>query len=145
MDDELALFQREMLKLTAAAPPAPPPATAAAAAASVSTAASVSAPATRKPMVPAAVGLAWPCRAPPGGPGRASNPVLLACQATVGSAPVKYTAPDPAHHVQPAAPAPQAVAPDLRTIPNADLGHLPPVPAPIASFRPEVQPPKGVP
>jgi hypothetical protein len=112
--DELALFQQEIAKLTAA-----PPATAAATAAPPPTATTAAAPALVKKPVPAA--------------------------ATVGSAPVRYTEPAPQELAAAAELPPPAKAPDLRTIPNADLGPPPPMPAPIKSFKPEVQPPKGAP
>ena len=116
MDAELALFEAEIQKLSAVAAP---PASAA------TTASAASPPATRT--VPIGVRrhvlghVAQPLHHTFGMlaafvlvPALTPPPPLLCAQATVGSAPVKYAA---------AAPAAQApVAPDLRTVPNADLG-----------------------
>jgi len=93
----------------------------------------------RAPAGPAPIGVRGP-RAPP----HARDPAHRApCpQATIGSAPVKYSAPTAP---VPAASEPVGVAPDLRTIPNADLGlpKQPPMPAPITSFPKPAKLPDG--
>lgn len=129
MDAELALFEAEIQKLSAAAPAAgsTEPAGGAVTTASASSAVNASSTASASQRtVPIGVGtMAFHFAQPLRDPFRMLSAAMFSnadadgaadvnTQATVGSAPVKYAAAAP--------PAPAPVAPDLRTIPNADLG-----------------------
>lgn len=121
----MALFQAEMLKLSAPEPAAPAAATAPAAS-------TVGSAPVLKP------------RAPPPGAVIGAAPTLgLAKQqqapaaSTIGSAPVRFEA-AAAPPEQPAAAAPN-VAPDLRNVMNAELGPQHHPPAPINNFRQDMR------